>query len=212
MMVVAALAAAGLVVTQAIAFKRARQLSDAQTLLASAKERESAEAIAGLNKETARLKNENLKLAERIAVTGHRNSQIFAVQSDMASHLSVFAGQKFELGICSLLSLDMEVRELYGALGHTLELAKWVRLPAEIEAGFCSAGVIIFVRPTAPESTKRAAHKLTELLDAALGKVLLGNKEAGQVGMAEVQPPPPGARSPAPSENDAILIVIGSHP
>lgn len=66
MMVIAAIAATGLVVTQYIAFRQASQLSAAQDRLEKAKERESGEAIAFLNSAAEELRSRNLTLEAQL--------------------------------------------------------------------------------------------------------------------------------------------------
>jgi hypothetical protein len=196
--------------------KFSKDLTDAETALAKQQERAAnAEAnIAFAQAETERLRNENLKLAGRIATTGHRNLLILGKQSLLGEAAAQFSGQKFEIGVCRLFSSDMELWETRAVLEATLSRSgKWVALP-DRDIGSCTAGIGVFVRSTAPERSKSAAHRLIGLLNEVLGKPMAGETEFSQVGGLETQPNPhkPDTWVLEPSEDDAILILVGTHP
>jgi hypothetical protein len=213
MMVLAALAATGLVVTQFIAFRRASQLASAQGLLQREKERESNEAVASLNQSAEQLKNDNLKLEEKLAQQGHRDAMLLASQNEFAARLNRFAGQKFEIGLCPEFKNDWEVYSFKTVLSFTLGTkADWITEP-ERDIYVCTAGVGIFARSTAPPMTREAAQELSLALDELLGKYQIGSSPASQVGFAlTVSPKPPAELGEESSADDTILIVVGAHP
>ena len=156
------------------------------------------------------LRNENLRLQERIAVEGHRSLRIAASGARLVDATKPFAGQKFEIAVCPIFAKDFEVLELQMNIGsHLKDGAGWVQEDDRDTHG-CAAGVTVLVSVAAPESTKRAAKALTKALDDILGKYAIGDKSAGQVGEFVL-----GLDTDAqfaPSTRDTILIVIGAHP
>lgn len=186
-------------------------LSTAETKAGDADERASlADDRAGQAlKEQERLKNENLKLQERIAVEGHRSLRIVASHTRFVDAMKPFAGQRFEIAVCPLYAKDFEIIELQSEIGNTLNgNAGWVQKEDRVSHE-CTTNITVQVFSTAPTSTKRAASALTDSLNSILGKYAIGSLRVVQIGeIAE----PAGTLVLEPSEPDVILIRIGTHP
>jgi hypothetical protein len=218
----AVVVAAWVVLTTRLTIVRSKQLSIAQDSLEGAKERGSSEAIAAVNQraeeareQTARLTNENLKLAEQVAIQGSRYVQIVAARKHFVESLQPFSRQKFEIGICDLyFPSDSEIFSLYAVLDGTLTSAGWKSdRDSPVPTGDCGTGVIVTVFSTAPASSKEAARKLADLLDTTLGKFWNGKNPQAQAGLFVAQPPPAGkVTSPSPSSPEIIRIDVGKHP
>lgn len=183
-----------------------KELADASALAVSAQS-DSSKAL----EEQERLRNENLKLQQRILAQGHRNVLLLASQKEVIAALKPFPRQAFEMGYCRLTKFDPEVMETGMVLWGTLRQAEWAQ-KEDRDVGECTNGIVIRVRSTAPKSTQKVARLLAEELDKSLGKHAIGDLMVGQVGLVITEVAVPPAVEIEPSEPDTIWIEVQAHP
>ena len=173
MMIVAAMAATGLVLTQYTAFRKAGLLADAQERLLKEKDKEAEKTaqelrldIAKANQAAAEAKQKaeedrlaRVKIEQRLADRKLTDAQVAVI----VDKLKVFADQEFEV------TPYWELREPMATanrIADALTLAGWKYIPpksAEVLLGGV-AGVLVYVHPSASERTKKAADSLVSAL------------------------------------------------
>lgn len=176
MMVCAAVAAVGLVAAQFIAFKRAGDLANAQALLSGEKERQSAESIAGLNREAEQLKHTNLELQKQIIAQGPRVNLLYGKTAEgIISALRAFPNQKSEVRYASTdfnqFHVNNEAMGTAMRLQYLLAQAHWDIVPVPLPDQSNGTAIWVSIRSKAPESTVRAANKLLDVLRSVPLKV-----------------------------------------
>jgi hypothetical protein len=170
-LIFAAIAAIAVVVTTRIALVRAKQLTDAQELLASAKELEVKAdltdkefKIAGLNKEAEALRQSNLALQTRLTDL-HKQTEARHLTSDQKSHLTnLLSSPPNTQGIAIVSPIaDGEAADFVDDFNSAFKGAHWdtLLIPNRITNSF---GVsVVTAGGVSPERIKRVSDALTSV-------------------------------------------------
>jgi len=175
-LLITALAAASIVVSQRLAFMRAKQLSDKQEELSTAKEAELRIQIANVaavaQVETARLSKiaederlARIKIEEKIAPRRFTAEQ----KKTIASKLRVFAGQKTFLrpykGDTESIELAEDIFDALGPRGAGWDVS-FLPIETEQTGADIISGILVGVFPAATKKDKEAAKNLVAAISA----------------------------------------------
>jgi hypothetical protein len=238
MMVVAALAATGLVVTQYLALTRAKQLTKAIDQLSALKESEANQRISdageraaeaneragNANERAVKLELEALSLRKQLMIQGPRENLLYGDnRKELLDALAPFAGQKAEvryglnpnfLPHTSAEPISPDAKGLASSLNSILGDAHWSVPQAVFPSHYQGDGTLVLVSLRASPKTVDAANALVKALNSRSlsaqgpGKVPNNSRETSARLFLPEVPGGPLREVPIPSVTDETIVVI----
>jgi hypothetical protein len=156
----------------------------------------------------AALEKEAALITERLTKQDRRGNILRARRSEFVPFIKPFKGQKVDIRICPGNDSESEFFQLM--LMGTLLSSEWQPMDLQSKLLGCGEGVVIFISPFAPESTKNAAKELVK----GLRKIGLAGQTVPPtdgVGISTVEHLP-GSTYLEPSSPDTVLVGIQAHP
>jgi hypothetical protein len=218
MMIVAALAATGLVLTQYIAFRKAKTLNDVQTRLARLKESQVERNLKDEELKIEELRSQSASLLRQLMAQGPRSYLLYGEARDkFIGALSPFPTQKVEIRYCDTsfnqFPLDKDVIDVIGLLTGIFRAAKWSAFPM-VRENCGGSGISVAIDPKASASTKKASDALLSAL-LALPLAVVGNQVFVTESPRNLPQPimfDAGKQVILPPLRDTIVVTVLPHP
>jgi len=221
--VLAFVAAGGLVVTSIVLKRNNDGLDTARDRLASFTEKQyEADSktkdrdIAALNKQAASSQVEALRLQRQMLLQGPRaNLLVGESRNALASALEMFPGQKIDVRRSAFVfavngkpvsstPIGDDVWALANAIIPILRKASWKSPPEPGLCSFTAKGIVVGIAADAPEKTMKAAKALvtalSEIMLATTGPIVFDDARFKQVGLDTLSP------------SDSMTIILEVHP